>query len=477
MAAAAEVAAVEEDVAREKGLVRAATWQVVRVATLSRLLVLLLVFAGDWLVQDYDSSAAVVPPCLVGDKAEGLYDHGHELDVGHARGVLPSLVKWDGVHFARIARCGYEYEQMFAFFPLMPAVMLLWPFRQVLSLHDRIVIAGLLLSNGAFIMAAVSLFRLGVELLKDVRVAQKAAVLYSFNPASVFHSTLYSESVYAACAFLGLLCLAKRRRWPAAGFFALTSATRSNGVLHCGYFLFDFLQALQVVTLPQALRGAVHTLALCSLTAAPVILFQYFGSSAFCSSEGLQRPWCQQKLPYIYGFVQKEYWNVGLFRYYEVKQVPNFVLALPILVISAAAVISYWRRDPLRAASLGLWSNKQLPGDALGGGSRGKDVDTAAINAVGRALGSAVAGYYADDVQCQVYHLAFLLAVCLTVLHVQVSTRFLSACAPIYWFLAQQVFCKTRSRWLLPVQRAIAVYAFTFIIAGTILHVNFLPFT
>ncbi len=30
------------------------------------------------------------------------------------------LVVWDSVHFARIACRGYEYEQQYAFFPLLP---------------------------------------------------------------------------------------------------------------------------------------------------------------------------------------------------------------------------------------------------------------------------------------------------------------------------------------------------------------------
>ena len=29
---------------------------------------------------------------------------------------------WDSVFFARIAACGYEYEQFYAFFPALPGV-------------------------------------------------------------------------------------------------------------------------------------------------------------------------------------------------------------------------------------------------------------------------------------------------------------------------------------------------------------------
>ncbi len=33
------------------------------------------------------------------------------------------------------------------------------------------------------------------------------------------------------------------------------------------------------------------------------------------------RPWCSSRLPYVYGFVQSEYWNVGFMRYWTLQQV------------------------------------------------------------------------------------------------------------------------------------------------------------
>ena len=36
----------------------------------------------------------------------------------------------------------------------------------------------------------------------------------------------------------------------------------------------------------------------------------------------------------IYAAVQRQYWNVGAFRYFQIKQIPNFLLATPIIIIS-----------------------------------------------------------------------------------------------------------------------------------------------
>ena len=46
----------------------------------------------------------------------------------------------------------------------------------------------------------------------------------------------------------------------------------------------------------------------------------------------VERPWCGSKGGSLYTFVQKEYWNQGLFNYWTLAQIPNFILATPILL-------------------------------------------------------------------------------------------------------------------------------------------------
>ena len=43
--------------------------------------------------------------------------------------------------------------------------------------------------------------------------------------------------------------------------------------------------------------------------------------------------WCQYEPPVAYGYVQMVYWNNGFLNYWEVKQLPNFLVALPAVMM------------------------------------------------------------------------------------------------------------------------------------------------
>lgn len=84
---------------------------VVRLAAASRALLLALSLLSRLLFRPYDTSASLHPPCLLSNSTTAAA----------AANSISSLAMWDGVHFLRAAECGYEYEQSFAFLPLLPA--------------------------------------------------------------------------------------------------------------------------------------------------------------------------------------------------------------------------------------------------------------------------------------------------------------------------------------------------------------------
>lgn len=89
--------------------------QVFKSAAISRLLLLALIVLWRALLSPYDTSAPLNPNCLVDPHQQ---QHSPNSSIGSR---IESSIVWDSVYFVRIAQCGYEYEQSYAFLPLLPA--------------------------------------------------------------------------------------------------------------------------------------------------------------------------------------------------------------------------------------------------------------------------------------------------------------------------------------------------------------------
>ncbi len=77
------------------------------------------------------------------------------------------------------------------------------------------------------------------------RHATLTVLLWAGGLGTVFLSAPTTEALFAAAAFSGMRAVAARRWLLAAAAFALGTATRSNGVVHAGFFAWHL--ALQPV--------------------------------------------------------------------------------------------------------------------------------------------------------------------------------------------------------------------------------------
>ena len=329
--------------------------------------------------------------------------------------LLDGFHKWDAVYFHFISSNGYIYENNLAFFPLFPMLLrltstLTFTFQPFWSFWTHTIISGLFLNFLCGIGSAVQLYRLSKLMLMSDTVAILSALLFVINPASVFFSTLYSESLYSLLFISGLIYIHKRNFTIACTFFSMAVLCRSNGLVNCGFACFPHVILLleklvsaldigrqksfrqlcffTVDILTAILYRLLVVLALIACICSPYIIYQYYGAYLYCSPPDIAllsflRPnkpgreleefaleigvltpysvnsssypvWCAGVPWFSYTILQKKFWGVGALKYYQWKQLPNFLLALPVLFLTCKTIFLFARRAPKTMISMGL---------------------------------------------------------------------------------------------------------------------------
>jgi hypothetical protein len=155
--------------------------------------------------------------------------------------------RWDSSWFLVIAHYGYRPDlepftaSRAAFFPAYPLSL-----RALTWLGPPPVLAGVLLSIGAFALALYGIHRLTTLELSQLRlpaamglparatggeVARLAVLLTAFAPMAFFFSAVYSESLYLALS-VGLFWCARQGRFAAVGALgAVAGVTRNAGLM------------------------------------------------------------------------------------------------------------------------------------------------------------------------------------------------------------------------------------------------------
>lgn len=180
----------------------------------------------------------------------GSFPYSFELDQYHLPKFIASLANFDGIHYLKIAKKGYEtYVQ--AFFPLYPILIRSFSF-VFLGNHF---LTGLFISNISFFVG----FFFFYKILKTT--GQKSLLFWTLVflltfPSAFFFNAVYTEGLFFMFFVLTLFFI-KQRQYLTAGFFAAAaSATRLIGV-----FLFiPFLLSLYPVIKKKKKIKLIYTL-------------------------------------------------------------------------------------------------------------------------------------------------------------------------------------------------------------------------
>ncbi|XP_014476940.1 PREDICTED: GPI mannosyltransferase 2 [Dinoponera quadriceps] len=422
---------------------------------------------------------------------------------------LDGLTRWDGEYFLHVARYGYTYENTLAFYPLYPGmirvvgVVLLKVFSPALNIPSALMLAAALINLTCFAKSAIILYDLTESVFEDNITAYKAAILYCINPAGIFFTAVYSEAMFAYFTFHTMLGSVRRT---ATIYFplALSTLVRSNGIVNVGFPVYfglknlcsstplrkrNILSTVRHILKPMTLNDYFAALSTLIISMSPFLLLQIYNYAKFCGPADASLPahilryaaendlvlsgnaaWCNASVPLAYSYVQRRYWNVGFLRYYRFKQMPNFILAFPVLLIMLHCVKEFLHEHKDELYSLGLFDGK-------------------AKGAVKK---------YPLNMFVFVAHGLFLTISCLFFVHIQVSTRLLASASPlIYWYCALimshkgvdsqyeigenmrskwKVFFLSQERYTLQ-DKLVLSYFIGYTIVGCFMFSNFLPWT
>ena len=129
---------------------------------------------------------------------------------------------------------------------------------------------------------------------------------------------------------------------------------------------------------------------------------------------------CRHILPNIYSHLQTKYWNVGLLQSYQWKQLPNFILATPVIVLCIYLCIQYYyiNKNTITITTIPY-----------------KYTNNNNINNIYLYIKCLKKHYLLPHI----IHMCVLLIVCVLFAHIQVTTRVLfSSCHVLYYM----VICK-----------------------------------
>ncbi|XP_017079385.1 GPI mannosyltransferase 2 [Drosophila eugracilis] len=450
------------------------TQKVTKLALASRIIVLLVQLVANGALPDHTPDVFRMP---VSHESKGCCGWIDKLVMR----CFGGLRHWDGEYFLHIAGNLYSYENTLAFYPLYPVVVrhvsqALEHLGLSLSQESLLLLVAVGLNLWIFCESANLLFQLTHRMFNDLNKSWNAALIYCFNPATIFFSAAYSESFFAYASFyLMLECLkpADSFRYLRVGAaLAACVVCRSNGLITLGFPLYFFVRHLLVKNKEQSTFWQLIQMILTILGAIGILHTYYFYIyRLYCmpsieehhpqhivdyaeerkyllSGQGSKgSPWCQYTLPFPYTYVQSHYWNVGFLRYYKWKQLPNFVLALPMLSFMHWHCYSY-----LHDFIKGVWT---------------------------KVTSSGFRELVKENITFPfVMHAAFLTIVCTIFVHIQVSTRLLASATPVFYWFAADHMPKTLAQLKLRSKAgALFIWCTSYSLVGTVLFSNNYPWT
>ena len=443
--------------------------------------------------EDFDTSASIDTKTF--GAVQHPYGHGNNVSVmkkTRATNNWISLIfdgmnKWDSIYVVYITEHGYVYEQMMAFYPGFPYIVSTLSFLfSSENDHDNsnaltIKIFSYILNFIYFVFAICYLYKLTLKLSKNMKFSEISTLLFIINPATIFMMSSYTEAQFVFLQFGMLYYLEQKHFFIATIFIALSMLTRSNGIVNVAFLLYFSLKVMMIDNLKYITkeRSVVIMVTFDSLSSLlrrtkfkllnlfvsvvismlPFCCYQIYLYNLYCTKLHKltsKDHWCHWRIPFSYSYIQHNYWNVGLFRYYEFKQIPNFILASPVVYIIFTAVRDFC-----------LYTDKESILAAFGLTDECKK-DVTESNQC-----------FIPHERLLVYliHALFLTLSGLFAFHVQILTRMVCSSTPIFYWTCASITLNQLKTSKNVKYNFVSVFFLSYVFLGILLHSNFYPWT
>ncbi|KAH8730862.1 GPI mannosyltransferase 2 [Phaeosphaeriaceae sp. PMI808] len=395
--------------------------------------------------------------------------------------LVLNLMRWDALYFVKAAERGKIYEQEWAFSWayswLLGTVGRLSPTNSSEIDSRQYIVAGAIISNVCHLLSVLVLYHLLILTSGSQRhqISFVGSVLHIMTPASLFYSAPYAEAMFSLLHLSGMLLYVQSKvraqtqrpsvqedacRLGSGILFASATLMRSNGLLSGLILLYDLGRYLPRVISMRLTMHDMRRILVTSVAGSFIALGffgpQYLAYTKFCFQDANSGGalWCKNSIPSIYSWVQSHYWNIGLFRYWTLSNLPLFLMAAPMLWLLLASSVTV------------LHSRSKPP-------SHGRPVSQGGATAIPSNL--LLVTHHAPELALPQMILAIT---ALTSFHVQIVNRIASG-YPMWYFVvatwlvdeqtaSSSVYVQRRNQWYV---RGMIMYA---LIQG-ILFANFLP--
>lgn len=274
--------------------------------------------------------------------------------------ILDKFVTWDLVHFSELFVEEAKLEHQFVWGQNWLGLIKHLPFWKG-NFYGKLMLS-FLVSNICHYLTAI----LGWQLTRQYFVLKKltkvdlidkfsetTSILMVISTGGIFQTVGYSENLSNLLSLLTIWLHNYSLNYNdfkqgnnksvqyifayllSGSFLAYNFTIRANAILLGAIYLFDLYEFL---ILNQNIKDSVLSFLAGFQLALSFAIANFYNYQKFCPQRG---EWCTNRLPLLFLYAQSKYWSVGFLSYWSPNNIPNFLFALPLILIQLNAIRYY----------------------------------------------------------------------------------------------------------------------------------------